>query len=183
MNLLSRLAFFSILAVSVVTPVITAEAEDKALDYLSLNNDIIFIQQQQTQQILKGVNQKIKRLESAILAQKNANSTIKYRLEVEATAYTSHTEQTNSKPTITAWGDHLKPTTKSIAVSRDLLTEYGLKYRTKVTIKGLSGEFLVLDKMHKRWRQRIDIYMGMKRNAALHWGLRKVELCWKQEET
>ena len=78
-------------------------------------------------------------------------------------------------------GDRLKSTTKAIAVSRDLLLEYGLKHGTKVRIKGLSGEFLVLDKMNKRWRKQIDIYMGMNRKAAFKWGKRKVELSWKQE--
>jgi 3D (Asp-Asp-Asp) domain-containing protein len=35
--------------------------------------------------------------------------------------------------------------------------------------------------MNKRWRKRIDIYMGMNRKAALKWGRKKVELSWKQK--
>ncbi len=67
---------------------------------------------------------------------------------------------------------------KVIAVSRDLLKVYGLKHGSKVRIKGLSGEYLVLDKMNKRWKKRIDIYMGKDRRKAFKWGRRKVELRW-----
>jgi 3D (Asp-Asp-Asp) domain-containing protein len=100
------------------------------------------------------------------------------RLRVIATAYTSHVAQTDSTPNIAAWGDKLRPGMKVIAVSRDLLNIYGLKHGSKVRIKGLSGEYLVLDKMNKRWRKRIDIYMGKNLNKAYKWGRRKVELRW-----
>ncbi len=100
------------------------------------------------------------------------------RLKVIATAYTSHAAQTDSTPNIAAWGDRLRPGMKVIAVSRDLLKVYGLKHGSKVRIKGLSGEYLVLDKMNKRWKKRIDIYMGKDRRKAFKWGRRKVELRW-----
>ncbi len=100
------------------------------------------------------------------------------RLKVTATAYTSHVDQTDSTPNIAAWGDRLKPGMKSIAVSRDLLNVYGLKHKQKVRIKGLEGEYLVLDKMNKRWRKKIDIYMGINKKKAFRWGKRKVEILW-----
>jgi len=100
------------------------------------------------------------------------------RLKVTATAYTSHVNQTDSTPNIAAWGDRLKSGMKVIAVSRDLLTVYGLKHRQKVRIKGLEGEYVVLDKMNKRWRKKIDIYMGMDKKKAFRWGRRKVEIYW-----
>lgn len=99
-------------------------------------------------------------------------------LKVTATAYTSHVAQTDSTPNIAAWGDRLKPGMKVIAVSRDLLNVYGLKHKQKVRIKGLKGEYLVMDKMNKRWRKKIDIYMGMNKKKALRWGRRKVEISW-----
>jgi len=99
-------------------------------------------------------------------------------LKVTATAYTSHVRQTDSTPNIAAWGDKLRPGMKAIAVSRDLLQVYGLKHGTKVRIKGLSGEYLVLDKMNKRWKKKIDIYMGKDLKKAYKWGHRKVELRW-----
>lgn len=100
------------------------------------------------------------------------------RLHVTATAYTSHRNQTDSTPNIAAWGDRLHPGMKAIAVSRDLLKIYGLKHGQKVRIKGLSGEYAVLDKMNKRWRKKIDIYMGMNKRKAFQWGRRKVEILW-----
>lgn len=100
------------------------------------------------------------------------------RLKVTATAYTSHADQTDSTPNIAAWGDRLEPGMKVIAVSRDLLNVYGLKHKQKVRIKGLEGEYLVLDKMNKRWRKKIDIYMGMDKKEAFRWGRREVEIHW-----
>lgn len=101
-------------------------------------------------------------------------------LKVTATAYTSHANQTDSTPNIAAWGDRLSPGMKVIAVSRDLLNVYGLKHKQKVRIKGLEGEYVVLDKMNKRWRKKIDIYMGMNKRKAFSWGRRKVEILWNQ---
>jgi 3D (Asp-Asp-Asp) domain-containing protein len=99
-------------------------------------------------------------------------------LAVTATAYTSHVGQTDSTPNIAAWGDRLKPGMKAIAVSRDLLVRYKLKRGTSVKIRGLSGRYLVLDKMNKRWRKKIDIYMGMNKRKALRWGKKKVVIEW-----
>lgn len=106
------------------------------------------------------------------------NTSYSNRLRVTATAYTSHVGQTDSTPNIAAWGDRLRPGMKAIAVSRDLLKVYGLKRGQKVRIKGLKGEYLVLDKMNKRWRKKIDIYMGMNKRKAFRWGRRKVEIMW-----
>ncbi len=102
----------------------------------------------------------------------------KNSLRVTATAYTSHANQTDSTPFIAAWGDRLRPGLKAIAVSRDLLKVYGLKHKQKVRIKGLEGEYVVLDKMNKRWRKKIDIYMGLNKRKAFQWGRRKVDIYW-----
>jgi 3D (Asp-Asp-Asp) domain-containing protein len=108
----------------------------------------------------------------------NRNKAYSKRLRVTATAYTSHVNQTDSTPNIAAWGDRLYPGMKSIAVSRDLLKVYGLKRGQKVRIKGLKGEYRVLDKMNKRWKKKIDIYMGMDKRRAFRWGRRKVDIYW-----
>ena len=94
---------------------------------------------------------------------------------VTATAYNSVVSQTNSNPNITAFGDNLKPSFKYIAVSRDLLKE-GFKHNTPVKIEGLKGVYLVKDKMHSRWTNHIDIYMGTDVNAAKQWGKKKVRI-------
>lgn len=108
----------------------------------------------------------------------HANGPFRRQMTVTATAYTSHVNQTDSTPNIAAWGDRLKPGMKVIAVSRDMLNVYGLKHRSKVRIKGLDGEYLVLDKMNKRWKKKIDIYMGKDLKKAFKWGRKKVELQW-----
>lgn len=96
-------------------------------------------------------------------------------LKVTATAYNSTTAQTDDSPEVTAWGDSLKPGMPYIAVSRDLL-RLGLKHNTPVKIEGFNGIFLVKDKMHYRWRKKIDIYMGKDVRAAKAWGRKKLEI-------
>ena len=106
-------------------------------------------------------------------------------LEVTASAYNSLAYQTNSNPHITAFGDSLKPGLKYIAVSRDLQA-LGLDYNTPVKIEGLEGIYLVKDRMHSRWKNKIDIYMGTDVKAAKHWGRRKVTIHYgvmNKEET
>jgi 3D (Asp-Asp-Asp) domain-containing protein len=100
------------------------------------------------------------------------------KLKVTATAYNSLPAQTDSTPDIAAWGDRLRPGMKAIAVSRDLLKKYGLKHKDKVKISGLEGEYQVLDKMNKRWKKKIDIYMGKDRRKALKWGRKDVTIHW-----
>jgi 3D (Asp-Asp-Asp) domain-containing protein len=97
-------------------------------------------------------------------------------MEVTATAYNSVAWQTSYEhPKITAWGDSIKPGVKWIAVSRDLLRK-GLRHNTMVKIDTFEGIYLVKDKMHYRWRNRIDIYMGKDIEKAKEWGRRKVQI-------
>ncbi|GJQ57947.1 MAG: lipoprotein [Candidatus Scalindua sp.] len=102
-------------------------------------------------------------------------------IEVVATAYNSLANQTNKNPAITAWGDKLKPGMKSIAVSRDLIA-LGLVHKTEVSIEGLPGTYTVLDKMNKKWKKRIDIYMGIDVKAAKKWGKKPVKISWKRNK-
>lgn len=97
--------------------------------------------------------------------------------EVTATAYITQKNTNNTG----AWGDKLKSGMKSIAVSRDLIPK-GLDYNTEVEIEGLPGKYLVLDKMHRRWENKIDIYMGQNHKAAKKWGKKKVVISWEIEE-
>jgi len=102
----------------------------------------------------------------------------KHKLRVTATAYSSHRGQTDKTPFLAAWNNHIHPGMKIIAVSRDLLTKYRLRNGSKVRIGGLSGTYRVRDKMNRRYRRRIDIYMGTNRRRALRWGRRSVILYW-----
>lgn len=104
-------------------------------------------------------------------------------ITVTATAYNATPEQTDSTPHIGAWGDHLdkavRPGLRVIAVSPDLL-EKGLKRGQRVRIQGLKGDFVVLDKMPRRWKNRIDIYMQQDIRAARKWGKRRVMVSLKE---
>ncbi|MFP4620662.1 MAG: 3D domain-containing protein [Bacteroidales bacterium] len=104
-----------------------------------------------------------------------------HQLEVTATAYNSHKNQTLGNPRIAAWGDTLKPGIKAIAVSRDLL-DSGLIYGVRVNIEGLTGEYVVTDKMHRRWHKKIDIYMGDDVEKARNWGKEKVTITWRTKK-
>lgn len=96
-------------------------------------------------------------------------------MEVTASAYNSTKAQTEGNPNITAWGDTLRPGMKSVAVSRDLIKK-GLTHNTKVKIEGFEGIYVVNDKMHPKWRNKIDIYFGTDVKAAQQWGRKKVKI-------
>ncbi|NEX16761.1 MAG: hypothetical protein C1943_09060 [Halochromatium sp.] len=71
----------------------------------------------------------------------------------------------------------LTPGEKAIAVSRDLLKR-GLSNGVEVKIEGLPGVYKVRDKMNKRWKRRIDIYMGDNLERAREWGKQQVVIRW-----
>ena len=100
-----------------------------------------------------------------------------HTIEVTATAYNSLSSQTDGDPHVTAFGDSLYPGLRCIAVSRDLL-RLGLKHDIPVRIEGIEHVYLVKDKMHSRWKKRIDIYMGLNVKAAREWGRRKVSISY-----
>ena len=96
---------------------------------------------------------------------------------VTATAYNSLPAQTDHKPNLGAWGDEIRPGMDVIAVSHDLL-EAGLERGTKVRVEGFDKEFVVMDRMNRRWKNKIDIYMGNDVKAARKFGKREVTIYW-----
>ncbi|MDX1803957.1 MAG: hypothetical protein R3292_07725 [Alcanivorax sp.] len=95
-------------------------------------------------------------------------------MTVTATAYNSlHGQGAGKDHALAAWGDRLAPGMRAIAVSRDLINK-GLTHNRPVRIEGLPGVWLVKDKMNRRWKKKIDIYMGEDRQAARNWGRRQV---------
>lgn len=109
------------------------------------------------------------------------SATVTKTMKVRVTAYNSVSWQTTATdPDIAARGDTLKPGMKAVAVSRDLIP-LGLKHGTAVRIEGLEGEYIVLDKMNRRFKRRIDLYMGTDVKAAREWGVRKLEIAWEVE--
>jgi 3D (Asp-Asp-Asp) domain-containing protein len=102
-----------------------------------------------------------------------------YLMEITITAYSSEPEQTDNTPTITASGATVSKGT--IALSRDLLTEYGgSPYSFHDTIwvhipksARLQPEpFRVEDTMAPRWKQRADLWFET-RETAERWGVRR----------
>lgn len=104
---------------------------------------------------------------------------VKKTLSVTATAYTMREEETKKGNIgLAAWGDQLEPGMKSIAVSRDLIP-MGLGHEAKVKIEGLNGYYVVRDKMNKRWKKKIDVFMGTDVEAAREWGKKKdIQITW-----
>ena len=84
--------------------------------------------------------------------------------EVHATVYNAVPEQTNSDPGHTAFMFELDLNNpykhKIIAVSRDLLKTY--PKGTLVCVEGTAydGEYIVMDKMNKRYTNRIDLLIN-----------------------
>jgi 3D (Asp-Asp-Asp) domain-containing protein len=98
-------------------------------------------------------------------------------LVVTATAYNSTRAQTDSDPFMTAHGVRLEPGMQIIAISRDL-EAMGLSPGTRVRIEGLPGEWAVADRMARRWKRKIDVYMGLDVEGARQFGRRRVKMSW-----
>lgn len=99
-------------------------------------------------------------------------------LEVTASAYTLAQDETKQGNVgLAAWGDMITPDMKVIAVSRDLIKQQNIGHRTRVKIEGLPGVYHVRDKMHRRWRNKIDILVPTK-SQAFEWGKRTVKIRW-----
>ena len=90
---------------------------------------------------------------------------------VDCTAYTASEDETDSDPTITASMTKVRP--GIIAVSRDLFDQ-GFVFGKKVYIEGL-GIYTVMDLMNKRYINRIDVFLGNKKEAFA-FGAKKVKI-------
>lgn len=84
--------------------------------------------------------------------------------KVHATVYNAVPEQTNSDPGHTAFMFELDLTNpykhKIIAVSRDLLKQYPKGTKVQVSGTTYDGIFIVMDKMNKRYTNRIDLLIN-----------------------
>lgn len=103
-------------------------------------------------------------------------------LEVTVSAFNSVSWQTDGDPAVTAWGDTLQNGMQCIAVSRDLIA-LGLDHNTEVEIEGLPGTYLVKDKMNRRFRNHVDLYMGTDVAKAREWGRQKRTIRYKVLDT
>ncbi len=96
---------------------------------------------------------------------------------VKATAYNAVPHQTDDTPEICAWGDRIRP--GIIAISRDL-ERSGLTRGKEVHIEGI-GKVVVLDRMHHRKRNQIDLYMESYEDAV-EFGVQELTISWTEEE-
>ncbi|MFO7983660.1 MAG: hypothetical protein R6V08_09435 [Desulfuromonadales bacterium] len=93
---------------------------------------------------------------------------------VTITAYSSTVDQCDSTPYIAANNKPVRVGT--LAVSRDLLEEFGIEYGQRVLIPGY-GIFEVRDTMNARWQRRVDIWES-DRQAARMFGKQQGKLIW-----
>jgi 3D (Asp-Asp-Asp) domain-containing protein len=95
---------------------------------------------------------------------------------VRVTAYNAVPEQTDSTPDICAWGDKIRP--GIIAISRDL-EQSGLTRGKEVHVEGI-GKVVVLDRMHHRKRNQIDLYMENYEDAV-EFGVKELTISWTED--
>lgn len=91
-------------------------------------------------------------------------------MNLKVTAYNSDPNQTDSTPFFAAWGNEVYD--GMIAVSRDL-EQLGLKRGTKLLIDG--EEYTIDDRMHKRKKKQLDIWMENIEDAEI-WGVQEKEI-------
>ncbi|MCW8125096.1 3D domain-containing protein [Microbulbifer halophilus] len=113
----------------------------------------------------------------AIAVSMNVTAASKKTMTVDATAYNSVPGQTDDDPWVAAWNNRLRPGQKVIAVSRDL-EKHGLTNGAKVKIEGLPGTYTVRDRMNKRFKNRIDVWMEKDIKKARKWGKKKLKIIW-----
>ncbi|WP_237066618.1 3D domain-containing protein [Microbulbifer guangxiensis] len=108
----------------------------------------------------------------------SASAAVEKTMTVDATAYNSVPGQTDDDPWVAAWNNRLRPGDKVIAVSRDL-EKHGLTNGAKVKIEGLPGTYTVRDRMNKRFKNRIDVWMEKDIKKARQWGKKKLKIVYK----
>ncbi len=96
---------------------------------------------------------------------------------VKATAYNAVPRQTDDTPEICAWGDKVRP--GIIAISRDL-ERSGLTRGKEVHIEGI-GKVVVMDRMHYRKRNQIDLYMESYKEAV-EFGVKELTISWTEDD-
>ena len=101
------------------------------------------------------------------------------RVHVTLTAYSARKCETDSTPTITASGKKVRP--GIVALSRDLETLFGFKFGDKVILEG-HGPLVFEDRMHKRKKLQVDIFMS-KTKDALNFGVKKGILILEDTES
>ncbi|MEK7851603.1 MAG: hypothetical protein AAB275_06935 [Deltaproteobacteria bacterium] len=93
-------------------------------------------------------------------------------IPVTVSAYSPTEEECDSDPYVTAYQRPVKEGT--IAISRDLENEFGWRLGDRIHITGL-GEFVVWDRMHPRWKKRVDIFFH-DTEKAVSFGIKQTQM-------
>jgi len=83
-------------------------------------------------------------------------------IQVSVSAYNACPSQTDSTPFIMASGNRVYE--GAVALSRDLERDFGLEFGDKVHLLGI-GTFVFADRMHRRWKRRVDLFKWSKKKA------------------
>ena len=115
---------------------------------------------------------KLNRIEKILRINENKifrlkNKPFYVNLFLKVTAYSSEVDQCDSDPFIGAWNNKVRD--GMVAVSRDL-EKYGLTNGTPIIIDG--KEYIILDRMHKRKKKQLDIWMPSIESAK-NWGVKE----------
>jgi 3D (Asp-Asp-Asp) domain-containing protein len=94
---------------------------------------------------------------------------------VKATAYNAVQRQTDRTPTICAWGDRIHPGV--IAISRDLEKIFTRNTKIFVHLKTGVEQKIVKDRMHRRKKNQIDIFLPEYRTAR-KFGRQWIKISW-----
>lgn len=94
---------------------------------------------------------------------------------VAVTAYTSRPQETDATPYVTADNSTVRP--GIVAVSRDLMSELGLRFGQRIVLTGY-GLFEVRDVMNRRYERRVDIWMPDLVAARRHGVVENVTMIW-----
>ena len=105
-------------------------------------------------------------VDAVIECQETLNENIEYeskgKIEVSVSAYTPTHKECDSTPLITA--SNKKVRKGIVALSRDLERKFNLRFGDKIKLYGI-GTFEFQDRMHKRWKKRVDVFMWNKKKA------------------
>lgn len=112
------------------------------------------------------------RFESLTTINESEMSNPKPDLAVTVTAYSPTEQECDEDPYITAYQKQVKEGT--IAISRDLEEELGWGIGDKVYLAGL-GVFEVWDRMHPRWKKKVDIFFH-DTEKAVSFGVRQAKV-------
>lgn len=93
-------------------------------------------------------------------------------IDVTVTAYSPSEEECDSDPYVTAFQKPVKEGT--IAISRDLENELGWRVGDRIHLGDL-GIFEVNDRMHYRWKKRVDIFFH-DQEKAVSFGIKQAKV-------